>query len=185
MLKADRDRIAELRQQLISLGIVSAKVMREKESSERPSTHLRERGGFLNKGEKVFAGVPGALHAKADDLAQNRLGLARWLVDEDNPLTARVAVNRTWEQAFGRGLVETSEDFGSQSSPPSHSDLLDWLATELVAQKWSMKALTRLIVNSATYRQSSSVTSAAYDKGSLQSVARSRPSLQDGGGDDS
>ncbi len=164
LLKTERDRIAELRRQLTVLGIVSAQVMGEKESSERPSTFLRERGGFLNKGEKVFAGVPAALHPLKNNLPQNRLGLAYWLVDENNPLTARVAVNRIWEQFFGRGLVETSEDFGSQSSPPSHSDLLDWLASEFVAQKWSIKSLARVIVTSATYRQSSSVTPAAYER---------------------
>jgi hypothetical protein len=85
----------------------------------------------------------------------NRLGLAHWIVDDDNPLTARVAVNRAWEQFFGRGIVETSEDFGTQGSPPSHPELLDWLATEYLHQGWRTKALHKLIVTSATYRQSS------------------------------
>jgi hypothetical protein len=99
-----------------------------------------------------------------DDQMPNRLGLARWLVSPANPLTARVAVNRAWEQFFGRGLVETSEDFGTQGSPPSHPELLDWLATELVAQKWSLKAIHRLIATSATYRQSAAVTPALVER---------------------
>jgi hypothetical protein len=86
----------------------------------------------------------------------NRLGLANWLADKANPLTARVAVNRAWESFFGRGIVETSEDFGTQGSPPSHPELLDWLATEFLDQGWRTKAIHKLIVTSATYRQSSS-----------------------------
>ena len=93
-----------------------------------------------------------------DDQPANRLGLARWLVDENNPLVARVAVNRLWEQLFGRGIVETSEDFGTQGTPPSNPALLDWLATELMTNGWKQKAIIRSIVTSATYRQSSSVT---------------------------
>jgi hypothetical protein len=122
------------------------------------------RGSFSAKGERVYAGTPRALPPMRDDLAINRLGLARWLVDPNNPLVARVAVNRLWEQIFGRGLVETSEDFGSQGSPPTHPELLDWLATEFVAKKWSQKAVLRTIVLSATYRQSSAVPAALADR---------------------
>ncbi len=93
-----------------------------------------------------------------DDQPANRLGLARWLIDDNNPLVARVAVNRLWEQLFGRGIVETSEDFGTQGTPPSNPALLDWLATELMTNGWRQKAIIRSIVTSATYRQSSSVT---------------------------
>ena len=156
-LKPARDRIADLQQELRAVGIPTALVMRERVSHERPSAFVRRRGSFMDKGEQVYAGVPEGLHPLRDDQMPNRLGLAHWLVDERNPLTARVAVNRAWEQFFGRGLVETSEDFGTQGSPPSHPELLDWLATELVRGGWRMKALHKSIVMSATYRQSSSV----------------------------
>jgi hypothetical protein len=88
----------------------------------------------------------------------NRLGLAEWLVSDDNPLTARVTVNRFWEQIFGHGIVETSEDFGTQGDLPTHPELFDWLATEFMRDGWSMKKIKRTIVTSATYRQSSRVT---------------------------
>src|SRR4029079_12677140 len=104
------------------------------------------------------AAVPPFLPALPDDAMPNRLGLARWLADERNPLTARVAVNRAWEQFFGRGLVETSEDFGSQGAAPSHPELLDWLAVKFVDQGWHLKRLHRDIVMSAAYRQSSAAT---------------------------
>jgi hypothetical protein len=94
----------------------------------------------------------------------NRLGLANWIVDRENPLTARVAVNRAWESFFGRGIVETSEDFGTQGSPPSHPELLDWLATEFLQQEWRTKAIHKLIVTSATYRQSSAAAATLQER---------------------
>ena len=158
LLKPARDTLAAARKALADLQIPSTLVMKERPSFERPSYEVRTRGSFTAKGERVFAATPQALHPMRDDQPMNRLGLARWLVDERNPLVARVAANRLWQQVFGRGIVETSEDFGSQGAPPSHPDLLDWMATELMAKGWSQKALLRLIVTSATYRQSSVVT---------------------------
>ncbi len=152
-LKPARDRVAALEKELKALGIVTALVMKETPSHERPSTALRERGAYLSPGERVYADTPEILPPLGAREMPNRLGLARWLVSAANPLTARVVVNRAWEQFFGRGLVETSEDFGTQGAAPSHAALLDWLATEFVRLGWSQKALHRLIVLSSAYRQ--------------------------------
>ncbi len=155
LLQPTRDEIKELQKEDSGLGIVTTLVMGEENSFERPCTHMHIRGAFLSLGDKVCAGVPFILNSLPDDQMPNRLGLANWLVSDDNPLTARVTVNRYWEQLFGRGIVETSEDFGTQGTPPSHPLLLDWLATEFMRDGWSMKKILRLMVTSATYRQSS------------------------------
>ncbi|MGH9657997.1 MAG: DUF1553 domain-containing protein, partial [Bryobacteraceae bacterium] len=128
--KPERDRIAALNRGIDKLEIPTTLVMRERPSAEPPSTFLRVRGSFLSKGEKVATGVPSFLHALPAGAPPSRLGLAQWLTSPENPLAARVAVNRFWEQIFGLGLVETSEDFGSQGERPTHPDLLDWLAVE-------------------------------------------------------
>ncbi len=122
----------------------------------RVTTVLR-RGDWLKPGKAVSAGVPAFLHPMAADAGSGRLDFARWLVDRRSPTTARAVVNRVWQQYFGAGLVETPEDLGLQAPPPSHPELLDWLATEFMDRGWSMKALHRLIVSSATYHQSSRV----------------------------
>jgi hypothetical protein len=163
-LKPTRDRIAALTKTLKAVGIPTALVMRERVAYERPSAFVRRRGSFLDKGEQVYAGVPAVLHPLREDQMPNRLGLAHWLADKDNPLTARVAVNRAWEQFFGRGIVETSEDFGTQGSPPSHPELLDWLGTEFIERGWRTKALHKMIVISATYRQASAATAALEER---------------------
>jgi len=148
--------IAKLQEQSAKLNksLPTTLVMRER--AEPRTTHLLVRGEYLRNGPVVEPGVPSVLPPLPSELKRpTRLDLARWLVDPANPLTARVTVNRIWQQYFGRGLVETSNDFGTQGSAPSHPELLDWLAGEFIAQGWSMKSLHRLIVTSATYRQAS------------------------------
>jgi hypothetical protein len=164
LLGPARKRLTELNQELAKIPIVTALVMKEQQSAERPLTYLRVRGSYLNKGETVYAGVPAALHPLPESQMPNRLGLAHWLVDENNPLVSRVLMNRFWEQVFGRGIVETSEDFGLKGERPTHPELLDWLATEFVQHGWSMKAIHRLMVTSASYRQSSQVSPALLEK---------------------
>lgn len=138
-------------------------------------THRHIRGSFLTKGEEVQPGTPASLHGFASNLPTNRLGFAEWIVSTNNPLTARVTVNRIWESYFGRGIVETTEDFGTMGEKPTHPELLDWLAMEFmqptipdsagrIAAPWSLKHLHRVIVTSATYRQTSKVTPALLEK---------------------
>jgi mono/diheme cytochrome c family protein/uncharacterized small protein (DUF1192 family) len=164
LLERPRTALTASRKALQAFDQQKAMVMKEKPTFERPSAYLRERGAFTAKGPLLYASVPASLHPMPDSQPMNRLGLARWLVDANNPLVSRVAVNRLWEQLFGRGIVETSEDFGTQGTPPSHPELLDWLATEFVAQKWSQKAILRLMVTSASYRQDSRVTPALLER---------------------
>jgi hypothetical protein len=131
------------------------------EREKRRPTHRLDRGNFLAPKEEVSPGVPTFLHALSandPDSPPNRLDFARWIADRRSPTTARSIVNRVWQAYFGTGLVETAEDLGTQCTPPSHPELLDWLAVELMDRDWNLKHLHRLIVTSATYRQSSCVT---------------------------
>ena len=127
------------------------------ENPHPPKTHLLIRGDYQNPGIEVQPLTPAVLNPLPPDAAPSRLTLARWLVSKDNPLTARVWVNRAWQELFGRGLVETSGDFGTQGKQPTHPELLDWLATEFMGNGWNMKGMHRLMVGSATYRQSAKV----------------------------
>ncbi len=138
-------------------------VMQERGEKAR-ETHVQVRGDFLTKGKQVEPGVPAVFPPLPGGVAANRLALARWLVDPAHPLTARVAVNRLWERAFGTGLVKTSEDFGRQGEAPSHPELLDWLATEFVRTGWDVKAMQRMIVMSAAYRQDAATDEARLEK---------------------
>jgi hypothetical protein len=163
-LDAPRARQIQVRRELEAIQIPTAMILRERGGSERPSTPLRVRGSYMSPGERVYAATPAFLPPIPEGRPANRLGLAYWLVDEENPLTARVAVNRYWEQLFGRGLVLTSEDFGTQGEAPTHPELLDWLATTFTSQGWSGKQIHRLMVTSATYRQSSRSTPALIER---------------------
>ena len=122
---------------------------------QRRVTHLLKRGAYDTPGEEVQPETPRKVLAFPTNAPRNRLGLAQWLTDRHNPLTARVAVNRVWKMHFGRGLVATPEDFGSQGRLPSHPELLDWLAGWFMDSGWDVKELHKLIVSSATFRQSS------------------------------
>jgi hypothetical protein len=138
--------------------IATLPIMQELPAEKRRSTHVLVKANFLVPGEAVEPGLPAALHPPPGDIEPGRLALAHWLVDRRNPLTARVAVNRLWAQLFGLGIVETEEDFGTQGVAPSHSDLLDWMAVDLMDLGWDIKQALRKMVTSATYRQSSVVT---------------------------
>lgn len=158
-----REEKAEKERALRALNPIQTPIMRELPFQRR--THVLERGSFLLKGEVVAPDTPDALPAMPEDAPRNRLGMAEWLVSGRNPLTARVMVNRFWEQLFGTGLVESLEDFGTQGLERSHPELLDDLAVRFVEDHdWRMKSLLRAMVLSATYRQSSQVTGELLQK---------------------
>ena len=158
-LAAERSHLAALTKQLDAIKpYTTVPVMAELTGSRSRTTHIQRRGNYLDLGKAVTPGVPGALPPLPAGAVANRLGLAQWLVSPEHPLTARVIANLFWESIFGAGLVRTSEDFGSQGDPPSHPELLDWLAVEFRESHWDVKHLLKLMVTSATYRQSSRVT---------------------------
>ncbi|MEQ2008309.1 MAG: DUF1553 domain-containing protein [Limisphaerales bacterium] len=132
-------------------------VMVMEEMAKPRETFVLKRGEYDKRGESVTLGVPASMPHLPSGAARNRLGFAQWLVSPANPLTARVAVNHQWQMLFGTGIVKTTEDFGSQGEPPSHPELLDWLATEFIRTGWDVKRLLKTIVMSATYKQSSAV----------------------------
>lgn len=136
-------------------------IMEEKQDSE-PFAHVLVRGDYASPGERVTAGVPEAFPPLPEGEKANRLALAKWLINPENPLPARVTVNRYWQELFGTGIVKTSEDFGSQGEPPSHIELLDWLASEFVASDWNIKHIYKVMLMSGTYRQASIVTEKKY-----------------------
>ncbi|HUY32359.1 MAG TPA: DUF1553 domain-containing protein [Pirellulales bacterium] len=157
-LEPARRQAAELTKQLAELKPATVPIQRELPGDQRRKTQIQHRGNFLDLGAEVSEGTPAAFPPLPQDAPRNRLTLAHWLIDENNPLTPRVIANRYWEQLFGIGIVSTSEEFGAQGEMPFHPELLDWLATELVRGQWDLKAFLRRLVTSATYRQSSRVT---------------------------
>lgn len=161
-----REQIAQVKAEIdrVNASVPKIPVLRELPPGQQRVSHMFEKGSFLSPGAEILPGTPASLHPMPYDAPRNRLGLAQWLVDENNPLAARVLVNRFWSQFFGVGIVETAEDFGTQGEFPSNQALLDWLAVDFMEQGWSMKSLCRTIVNSATYRQAPTVTQDRLEK---------------------
>ena len=155
-LQRKKEEIALERREIRRRGGVTH-VMQEIAGSAAEA-HILNRGMYDQPGDLVLAGTPSALHAMPASLPRNRLGLAQWLVGKENPLTSRVVVNRYWQEVFGNGLVATSDDFGSQGATPSHPELLNWLAVQFRDGGWDIKDFFRMLVTSATYRQSSRTT---------------------------
>jgi hypothetical protein len=159
---ATKDAVAQLhevdaaRYEIVRRSAVT--FVQEERTDATPVAHVLNRGLYDQPKEEVFPNVPAVLPPMPQSAPRNRLGLAQWLVDPLNPLMARVTVNRFWQQLFGTGLVKTAEDFGSQGDPPSHPELLDWLAVEFRESGWDVKKTLRLLVTSATYRQSAAAT---------------------------
>ena len=152
------DQIAALKKKIGEMELTIPTTLVMAEMPEPRPTFILTRGAFDQPAEKVEPTTPAVLPPMTADLPRNRLGLAKWLVSPENPLTARVTVNRFWQQAFGYGLVKTSEDFGSQGQSPSHPELLDWLAMDFAGKGWDVKRLMKMMVTSATYRQGAAFT---------------------------
>jgi hypothetical protein len=158
-LGAQRLDLNKLKKELSSMTAnTTVPIMRELKGEKRRVTHVQLRGNYLSLADEVSEAVPAAFHPLAKGASLNRLTLAHWLVDRENPLTARVIVNRFWEQVFGTGIVRTCEDFGTQGDRPTHPELLDWLAVEFMDRGWNMKEFLKMLVTSSAYRQTSRVT---------------------------
>ncbi len=157
-LKALFTDLAEVRQQRDTLdaSLTTTLVMEERE--EPRGAYVLARGEYQHREEQVYPQTPSVLPTLPEDSLPNRLGFARWLLLPEHPLTARVAINRFWQNVFGTGIVETAEDFGTQGIPPVHPELLDWLATEFIASGWDVQKMLKLLLTSATYRQGPQVT---------------------------
>ncbi len=157
-IKEQVNAIAALKTQRDAIKPVELPVMRELPAKERRVSHILFKGSYLAPGDEVSPGVLGSFNPWPAGAPTNRLGVAKWLMSPENPLTARVVANRFWAQIFGRGIVETEEDFGTQGTKPTHPELLDWLAIDLRDNGWNIKQFLKTLVMSATYQQSSRVT---------------------------
>lgn len=185
--RAWRTELAEIPAALAELEKAIPVTMVMEEMSPRRPTHILIRGQYDQPGDEVSPGIPealstqtvaGALVAGDSPKVSSRLDLARWMTSPEHPLTSRVAVNRWWEMLFGTGLVETSEDFGVQGALPSHPELLDWLATELVQRNWNTREILKLMVLSATYRQTSDATSELIERDPLNRLLARGPRIR-------
>ncbi|SKB01060.1 Planctomycete cytochrome C [Prosthecobacter debontii] len=156
--KTERTRLSQLSQEMARTKPVTVPVMLDLPGKDRRKTQVQLRGNWQALGEVVHEGTPAVFPALPADAPRNRLTLARWLVSWENPLTARVTVNRLWESLFGIGIVRTSEEFGSQGELPFHPELLDWLAAEFMESGWDVKHMIKLLVTTRAYRQESSST---------------------------
>lgn len=162
--KAAADQLRKIRTTLADSSEHIRELMVMQEMPKRKKAHVLLRGNYDSFGEEVFPNTPKSILAFPANLPKNRYGLAMWLTSKDHPLTARVAVNRLWQNFFGAGLVKTTEDFGNQGALPSHPELLDWLAIRFQESGWNVKQLNKLIVMSATYRQRSEVSKTVREK---------------------
>jgi hypothetical protein len=154
----ERARLAAAAKELEAIKPATVPIMQEFAEAQRRETKVQLRGNWQNLGDVVGPAVPAAFHPLPAEAPKNRLGLGQWLTSRDNPLTARVAVNRFWEAIFGIGLVSTSEEFGSQGELPFHPELLDWLAVDFMEHGWDVKRLLTQLVSTRAYRQQSRVT---------------------------
>ena len=168
-LKAEQERLRER-------GAITL-VMEEKKDSA-PTAHILLRGNYASKGDEVSAATPAALPPPAPDLPHNSLGLARWILSHDNPLTARVTVNRIWAQLFGLGIVETTEDLGVKGARPTDQPLLDWLAVEFMDSGWDMRHIVKLMAMSETYKQSDAVSADKLAKDPLNRLYSRGPHIR-------
>ena len=163
-LRAERIRLAAAKKELQAIKPSTVPIMQELAEAQRRETKIQLRGNWQNLGDVVGPALPAAFPPLPAGAPSNRLGLARWLVSRDNPLTARVTVNRYWEALFGVGIVSTSEEFGSQGELPFHPELLDWLAIDFMDHGWDIKRLLIQLVSTRAYRQDSGVTPELHEK---------------------